>query len=172
MTQKITPDDLAAWQKARQDVKPLPKGFKMAPVVSSHKKQPKKIQQQGIFLETFKSNPDYSLVNFDSRDLKKLLIEATLDLHGYRIAEVESTLVKFLSSSQKRGYRWVLIITGKGLHSPEQQRSGIKQTVQQLFQAFSHLIIGFCPAKPNHGGEGAFYAKIRRFRIKPQRKGT
>ena len=47
----------------------------------------------------------------------KLSPEATLDLHGLQRTEVVDRLLFFLQNAQHQGYRTVLIITGRGLHS-------------------------------------------------------
>lgn len=44
--------------------------------------------------------------------------EAELDLHGLRGREAEARTDSFVRASRRKGFKLVLIITGKGLHSP------------------------------------------------------
>ena len=44
----------------------------------------------------------------------RLPVEAKLDLHGLRQRDAHAELKRFLKSAQGKGYRHVLVITGKG----------------------------------------------------------
>lgn len=106
-------------------------------------------------------------------------IDARLDLHGLTQPDAREELTRFLTRCQQAGHRMVLVITGKGqsrfgnhtLHgrsyftSPE--RGGVLRAAVTGWlgeAAFRHLVIGFQPAHPKHGGGGAFYVKLRRQR--------
>ena len=106
-------------------------------------------------------------------------IDATLDLHGTSVELARVTLLHFLQRSQARGARLALVITGKGasplarhtlhgrghFHAPERQGL-IRRRATEWFHEpeFRHLVAGFQPAHPKHGGGGAFYVKVRRIR--------
>ncbi|MGB5267732.1 MAG: Smr/MutS family protein, partial [Polyangiales bacterium] len=47
-----------------------------------------------------------------------LEVDAECDLHGQTAREAEREVLRFVRESQRTGKRWVLIIVGKGLHSP------------------------------------------------------
>lgn len=49
---------------------------------------------------------------------QKAVPEAELDLHGLRGREAEARTDSFIRASRRKGFKLVLIITGKGLHSP------------------------------------------------------
>ena len=49
----------------------------------------------------------------------KLPIDETLDLHGLTQDEAETALETFISNAKRHGYRKVLIIHGKGIHSKD-----------------------------------------------------
>ena len=53
------------------------------------------------------------------KQLKKMQVQAELDLHGFTSAEAEKILWKFLADSKGKGMIKVRVIHGKGLHSPE-----------------------------------------------------
>ncbi len=56
-----------------------------------------------------------------SRQLEsgRLPVEARLDLHGMRQREAHAALRRFLKSAQGKGFRHVLVITGKGAAADE-----------------------------------------------------
>ena len=52
----------------------------------------------------------------------RLAVEARLDLHGMRQREAHAALRRFLKSAQGKGYRHVLVITGRGAE-PDARKS-------------------------------------------------
>ena len=106
-------------------------------------------------------------------------IDARLDLHGKTRAAAHSILKSFLTTAQTRGYRTVLVITGKGdqsiarhtlhsfdvIHTPERTGVLMRSVPQWLNEPeFRTLVVGFQPAHPKHGGGGALYIRLRRKR--------
>jgi DNA-nicking Smr family endonuclease len=82
--------------------------------------------------------------------------EAELDLHGLRVAEVERAVSEFVRAQQRRGRRYVLIITGKGTRS----EGGVGVLGEALAQALSSggaapFVLAFASAHARHGGTGA-----------------
>ncbi|MBT4937094.1 Smr/MutS family protein [Candidatus Peregrinibacteria bacterium] len=78
-------------------------------------------------------------------------IDSELDLHGLTQEEAKHHVKSFLLSSKEQGLKRVLIITGKGLHSPKEAvlRNSIPTFIQTLnFSCTS--------AKMNQGGGGAY----------------
>jgi len=108
----------------------------------------------------------------------RISIEARLDLHGMRQSEAHGALRHFLYASQRRGLRWVIVITGKGGRSPRtdsddsyfdglgrQAEPGVlRRNVPRWLQEpdLRSIVIGFQTAAPQHGGEGALYVNLRR----------
>lgn len=94
----------------------------------------------------------------------KMPIEAVLDLHGCRRVEAYEVLKRFLYQSYEDGKRCVLIVTGKG------QRAVGTGVIKQSFPdwirdpAVAPFILQYYPAKPQHGGAGAFYVLLRKKR--------
>ena len=67
------------------------------------------LQEKG---DNKKAKPQYSI-----SELRRMLPQATLDLHGETIAESEAQIKAFLEDCSAAGLRKISIITGKGLHS-------------------------------------------------------
>jgi DNA-nicking Smr family endonuclease len=98
-------------------------------------------------------------------------VEAKLDLHGMRQKEAHAALRRFLKSAQGKGYRHVLVITGKGaapdLRRPfyeEDARGVLRSAVPHWLAApdLAPLIVSFAAAPRRLGGEGALYVHLRR----------
>ncbi len=99
-------------------------------------------------------------------------IDARIDLHGMRQSEAHAALRRFLHSAFARGYRWVLVITGKGASSRRSEaadwdvgaeRGVLKRNVPVwLAQAdLRAIIVSYTTASAAHGGEGALYVHLR-----------
>ena len=95
----------------------------------------------------------------------QLPIEATLDLHGRRRDDAHGELVGFLAWAQGRGLRCLLVITGKGRRTPlDEERSVLKAMLPRWLNepTCRNRVLAFAHAKPQHGGEGAFYVLLRK----------
>ena len=93
----------------------------------------------------------------------RLPIDARLDLHGMGVREARAQLELFLRTMRSRGERCVLVIHGKGEHSPQGTgilRGEISAWLSQ--GASSEHIAAFATAGEHDGGEGAVYALLRR----------
>lgn len=86
-------------------------------------------------------------------------IEARIDLHGFGRFEAEDQLKAFLSSSQARGLRAVLVITGQGRRGGGVIRASIVEWLQS--PGLRRVVSGFSSAHRRHGGDGAFYVTLR-----------
>lgn len=110
-----------------------------------------------------------TLETLGRRDRKRVAsgrhsIDARIDLHGRTQAEAYSTLLSFIASNRARGARVVLVITGKGTERGGEGRGVLRRQVP-MWLALPELrasVIGFEPAGPMHGGEGALYVRLRR----------
>ena len=115
---------------------------------------------------------------FDPRIGKRIArgrheIEARLDLHGMRQQDAYYALRRFLASCQDRGFRHVLIITGKGesLSREEErdfwtseQRGVLRRLVPHwLAEPGMRLhVVSYTESALKHGGSGALYVTIRK----------
>jgi DNA-nicking Smr family endonuclease len=80
-------------------------------------------------------------------------IEAQLDLHGYTRDEAQRELMVFLDASNKRHFRCVRIIHGKGHSSPNHEPVLKTRVGGWLGQRAD--VLAFCQARPEEGGSGA-----------------
>lgn len=95
------------------------------------------------------------------RDLKRLRSaafhpEATLDLHGERVAQVDALVTRFVRKHHRSGCRYLLIVHGKGLHSED--RVGVlgEAVLHSLTRGgAAPLVRALCHAHPTRGGLGA-----------------
>jgi DNA-nicking Smr family endonuclease len=90
-------------------------------------------------------------------------IDARIDLHGMGAAEARTAVEAFLRNARVSGERCVLIIHGKGEHSPRAQpvlRGEIGAWLSQ--GAASEHVAAFVTADKDDGGEGAVYVALRR----------
>ena len=106
----------------------------------------------------------------------KLAIDARLDLHGVRRREAHGDLRSFLAGCQQKGFRTVLVITGKGDEAAsrdhladamgEPQRGVLRRLVPQWLAApdLRSVVLSFTNASVRHGGSGALYVQLRRAR--------
>ena len=104
----------------------------------------------------------------DRRLLKRLrageyALQGHLDLHGLDRGEAKQKVVKFVEECRRAGQRCILIVHGRGLHSPD-QIPVLKQRVQ-VWLSYGRLakyVLAFCSARPEDGGAGAVYVLLRR----------
>lgn len=99
----------------------------------------------------------------------KLAPEARIDLHGMTLAQAHPALTNFIASSHARGFRLVLVITGKGKDrdqgGPIPTRIGVlkNQTPDWLRSGPLRLMVmQVTEAHLSHGGSGAYYVYLRR----------
>lgn len=90
--------------------------------------------------------------------LKRLKPQAFLDLHGKTAQEAEILLASFLASSQRQGLEKVLVIHGKGNHSPSEHV--MTDLVRRALEG-SEKAGAFGPADREQGGAGATWVILR-----------
>jgi DNA-nicking Smr family endonuclease len=95
----------------------------------------------------------------ETRRLKELRPQASLDLHGMTAREAEDAIAAFLRDAARRGLEKVLIVHGKGNHS-----SGapvLRAATRRVLES-SQLAGRFGPAGRESGGTGATWVLVRR----------
>jgi len=93
----------------------------------------------------------------------KFPIDARLDLHGHFQDEAQTVLTQFVTESATQGRRMLLVITGRGSRKGTGVlRSRLPQWLNQP-PCRAH-VLAFTSARPEHGGDGAFYVLLRRKR--------
>ncbi len=97
------------------------------------------------------------------RQLKRgtIRLGGQLDLHGFLRDEAITKLEHFVSSAYARGREAVLVITGKGLNSPE---GPVLQgaVAAWLRERGKRMVAEFAPAPRDLGGSGAFVVFLRK----------
>ena len=97
-------------------------------------------------------------------------IEGTLDLHGMTRDQARAALARFLTARANRGDRTVLVITGKGLATLRDDRTtiierGVLRTMLPIWlnsPELAPLVAGWDQSAQQHGGEGAWYVRLKR----------
>lgn len=91
--------------------------------------------------------------------------EAHLDLHGMNALQAFASLSEFLREQYLHGRRCVLLIPGRGKNSPEGY-GVLREKVQEWLtrDPFKRVVLAFCTAQPRHGGAGALYVLLRKFK--------
>lgn len=178
MTEKQKDDDMALFQQAMRDVKPLI--CDKEPLHTPRRKigTGKRQYHQKVNLDNELSE-GYEWVNFTDeevyfvrsgvqhkilRKLKRnyLNIKIKLDLHGMTVDSARITIGKFLHYCQQRNIRYACIIHGKGYGS--QQKQGILKTKVNQWLREHNAVLAFCSAQAADGGTGAVYVLIKRLR--------
>ncbi len=154
MVKKLPPDDQSLWENFIKNIRPLKNDkIKVSPALS------KKNFEKKPILPNPKVSISQTVEQLHPNNLRSMSIEGQLDLHGFTQASAESALREFLKNAAYKKWRWVRIITGKG--SPNNPRILREQTPKWLLK-MPEFVTGYAFAKPEDGGTGAFYVKIRR----------
>ena len=88
----------------------------------------------------------------------QLPIDDQIDLHGYTQIQATAALDEFLHRATTAGFKMLVIVHGKG------NRSGGEAVLRLLVRhwlAQQSSVLGWCPAQPKHGGDGASYVYLR-----------
>jgi len=167
--------DREALQKAFADVKPLsgesrkrvmPPAESPAarpPAIGGAARQPNDplmVEREGNGIVLGRRRTAHSSI-IDALEDPKLEVEAECDLHGHTAREAEREVHRFVRKSQQTGKRWVLIIVGKGLHSPGGKGALKDHMVDTLSKRTpSRFILAFRTAPRHLGGTGALVARL------------
>ncbi len=92
----------------------------------------------------------------ESRGLRRVHVQAELDLHGMAAGEAERALHRFIVRSSEARARFVRVIVGRGKHSPRGRgvlRGAIASWLTDPPSA--HRIRAFISAQMRDGGDGA-----------------
>jgi DNA-nicking Smr family endonuclease len=173
----LTTEELVAWKNEIQDVKKLEQEEREIAIKlngSLPKIEDKKFNSYNLPIAKNTNLPPINILKFgdlsgiNNSMQKKIIkgeykIDAKLDLHGYSRNEAYGTLMDFLNNSYQRKFRMLLVITGKGLNSPD-PFSTIKESFFGWIQTWkmqdNFLYVNYAHNK--HGGDGAFYILLKK----------
>jgi DNA-nicking Smr family endonuclease len=123
------------------------------PPVSTHKTEPGKVIEPNIRQKLMRGRID---------------IDGRIDLHGMRQVEARAALARFIHARVARGDRTILVITGKGLKKVDETtivERGVLRTMLPIWLSepqLAPMIAGWDVSAQGHGGEGAYYVRLRR----------
>lgn len=100
----------------------------------------------------------------------RIEIDGTIDLHDMTQAEAREALRRYIGAKASRGDRTILVITGKGARTEADYiaamtERGVLRTMLPIWLSepgLAHLVSGWSVAARGHGGEGAWYVRLRR----------
>ena len=115
-----------------------------------------------------------------NKDLKKITTNISktksIDLHGYSLQNANKVIENFIKKSYEEEVNKLIVVTGKGLHSDNENNpyvskdlSILKYSVPEFIHGNQNLmkIIDFMQdAKMEDGGSGAFYIHLKKKRKK------
>jgi DNA-nicking Smr family endonuclease len=94
------------------------------------------------------------------------------DLHGFTLIEANEKVSDLINSCQQKGFKEILLITGKGLHSKVDQNTYVSKELSKLRFAvpeyiksqkeLSDKVVETVQADIKDGGEGAIIIKLRK----------
>jgi DNA-nicking Smr family endonuclease len=175
---RVSEEEAALWRSVTRTVSPLRRHRKDA-APAAERAEPKQKPQPRVPLPphpvavAYRPAPkpkEPALAPIDRRSKQKLArgaqaIDARIDLHGRTQHEAHAALLRFLHRQQANGAKMVLVITGKG-GGRDGGRGVLKRQVPMwlALPEFRGLVVGFGDAAIGHGGEGALYVRVRRFK--------
>ena len=169
-------DDNQAWSEAIKNVKKIKHEDEKptAPLIINNVSP--KIDYSSVYTGNSLQNLEIGEVNnIDRRTAERFKrglfpIQKRLDLHGLTEKEAFTAVDDFIRKAYIQKLRCVLIVTGKGINNdntPWYEKKGIlKNSVPNWLNGseLRPLILSFCYAQPEDGGEGALYVLIRKNR--------
>ena len=116
------------------------------------------------------------LPNKDSIKTNSLVFRSTeIDLHGFTLDDANKEIEKFINECFNNGFNKIRVVTGKGLHSNNEQdpyvskdlsilRYSVPEFIKNNIELMK-LINEFKEAPIEDGGEGAFYILLKKKKL-------
>lgn len=186
---RLRPEEKELWQKVAHSTKPLPQALRRAAEPQTPTKRPKPEPDPIFDLPTafgigtksdvsksvirtpqpVPSKPVMDTKTYGKMKRGKLVPEARIDLHGMTLDQAHPALTRFILTSYSRGFRLVLVITGKGQrddpHDPIPRQRGVLKRQVPMWLRMAPLntaVMDVAEAHLRHGGGGAYYVYLRR----------
>jgi len=176
--QQAIHDEAELFRRSIGQVAPLtvaeratPPPARPSPVAHQHLADEKEALQESISdeftTETLLATDDelsFARDGIGTDTLRKLrrghwVIQAQLDLHGFRRDEARTALAEFVRQASRRGLRCVRIIHGKGLGSVNREpvlKGWVRNWLPQKQE-----VLAFCQARAADGGSGALVVLLK-----------
>lgn len=186
---RLKPEEQELWQKVTHSATPLPQALRRTekpqkPQVRRKPESEPMDLSKAFGIGTRRESPKSSVSTpkpasptkpvmdkktFGKMRRGKLVPEARIDLHGMTLDQAHPALTKFILTSYSRGFRLVLVITGKGQrddpHDPIPRQRGVLKRQVPMWLKMAPLntaVMDVADAHIRHGGGGAYYVYLRR----------
>ncbi len=129
-------------------------------ILSSYEKKTEKPREKTFFeIMEEKGDGKKKKPSLTINELRRMGVQATLDLHGETQKDSGSMILSFLEECTANGLRKVSIITGKGLHS--ENGTGVLREKALSILSSSPLVEETSSAPLSKGGSGALWVILR-----------
>ena len=168
------PEDSRLWGEITRDIIPLKGKKTISPAIKKPKEEKSSKPTAKKLDPTHQKNTSKNLQKpeIDHRTSERLRkgqmpIEGRLDLHGMTREAAYDALSGFIPRCYARGFRCILVVTGKGARGPLEPETGIlkKMTPEWLdTPPLNQYVLKTQSSKQKDGGGGAFYVLLKRNR--------
>jgi|TARA_B110001452_G_C15161957_1_gene404145 DNA-nicking Smr family endonuclease len=124
-----------------------------------------------LWAEYLKNPKDIFDKEFEGNKLTNRPERYRYDLHGFTLSEANEKVRELINFCQQKGFKEILLITGKGLHSNVDQNAYASKELSKLrFAVPEHIksqkelsdkVINIDKADIKDGGEGALIIKLK-----------
>jgi DNA-nicking Smr family endonuclease len=124
------------------------------------------------WIEYLKNPKDIFDKELNGKNLSNRQERFRFDLHGFTLLEANEKIRELINSCQKKGFKEILLITGKGLHSNVDKNAYVSKDLSKLRFAvpeyiksqkeISDKVIEIEGANIKDGGEGALIIKLKK----------
>ena len=123
--------------------------------------------------EEYVNNPkDIYDKELQTKDSFNISYKFRFDLHGFTLEEANFKVRELIISCQEKGFKEILLITGKGLHSNTDQNAYVSKELSKLRYSVPEYInsqkdliekiLGVKQAAVTDGGEGAIIIRLKK----------
>ena len=124
------------------------------------------------WIEYLKNPKDIFDKELNGKNLSNRQERFRFDLHGFTLLEANEKIRELINSCQKKGFKEILLITGKGLHSnvdknayASKDLSKLRFAVPEYIKSQKELfdkVFEIKGAEIKDGGEGALIIKLKK----------
>ena len=124
------------------------------------------------WVEYLKNPKDIFDKELEGKKLPSRPERCRFDLHGFTLSEANEKIRELIVSCQKKSFKEILLITGKGLHSNVDKNTYVSKELSKLRFAvpeyirtqkeLSDKVIGIEQANIKNGGDGALIIKLKK----------
>lgn len=162
-------NDLDLWNQVTKDIKAIRKKVSKATPKVNKPEIEKKVSPKYPIPKKPNSNlkisevKDISLKQAKRMDRGHLQVDRTLDLHGMNVAQAHLLFERCVKECYYSNKRNLLIITGKGLKSPNREGK-IRQEFKEWIntESIRSMVLRVSQATQKDGGSGAYYVLLKR----------